>query len=76
MASPKILCAALVAASLAVFPASGFAQKKDCDDRGGNSSMSESTYRALERIHEMIAEDNYKEAESRLTRMLDRGSDY
>lgn len=76
MANPKFFCAALVAASLVLFPASGFAQKKDCDEKGGNSSMSEGTYRALERIHEMIAEDNYKEAEERLTRMLDRGSDY
>lgn len=73
MNSNKIMTAicgcALLMASGSVWAA------KDCD-AGGNGSMSEGTYRALERVHEQIAENEYKEAEERLGRLLSRGNDY
>ena len=51
------------------------AQAKDCEAKN-SATMSEGTYRALDRIHGMIAEDNYGEAEERLNRMTDRGNKY
>ncbi len=71
----KPIRALTVAGALALATIAGNASAKDCKAKS-SAAMSEGTYRALERIHEMISENSYKEAEERLTRMLDRGSDY
>ena len=75
MASRKIMTA-LCGCALLLAAGPGWAAKKQCDERSSGGSMSEGTYRALERIHEQIAEDNYKEAEERLAKLLGRGNDY
>lgn len=69
-AASRLALAALLLAAL-IAPAHAL----DCDAKV-QVAMSESTYRALERIHSMIAEDEYKEAEQRLLKMRDRGSNY
>lgn len=72
----KKLMTALCGGALLLASGNVWSAKKQCDERSSGGSMSEGTYRALERIHERIAENEYKDAEERLAKLLGRGNDY
>lgn len=76
--SMRILGLLLSAAMMAAVPALGHAQSAPAKkERKATGTLSESTYRQLERIHELIAKNRNAEALEKLTGLLDRaGNDY
>jgi tetratricopeptide (TPR) repeat protein len=74
----RMLAVLLSAAMLAAMPPPGLAQDAAAKkQRKATGTLSESAYRQLERIHELIAKDRNAEAMERLGAMMERsGNDY